>query len=267
MSNQHFLSFNASGSLRQRFGAARFPTADEVFHRHRLIPGWDQDGIGSISLLSVGAGALGGWFDSLAVRMGLGRIDVLDYDRVEASNLPRQPFRVRDIGKSKARQLALRLADERTSSRTRITAYPYSLEQAVQAGLKLDYNAVYVGVDSDPTRLYAARLFQQRGIPVIFSGTGRNSQKGYVFVQRSTANAPCLACMNPAIEHSEVKEGCSGAAADVPVALAGMAIYALEALFTQRKVEWDYWEIILPTGKSVAARVARKEHCPVCLAP
>jgi molybdopterin/thiamine biosynthesis adenylyltransferase len=264
MWNHRFSSFSARGSQRRRFWEARFPAQDEVFHRHRLLPGWDQGAVGRIKLLIVGAGALGGWFGDLAVRMGPEVTDILDYDRVEASNLPRQPFKISDINRGKAPQLGRRLAEARTRRETRVNAYGYSLEQAVEAGMPMDYNAAFVGVDSDPTRLFAARLFQRLGIPAIFAGTGHNSQKGYVFLQRSTTQAPCLACMNPAIEKSEVKEGCFGAAADVPAVLAGVAIYALESLFTQRQIEWDYWEIMLVTGKSVPVRVAKKQNCPVC---
>ncbi len=250
--------------MRRLFLERRFPPPEETFHRHQLIGGWDQGKISSTKLLSVGAGSLGGWFDRCAVRMGLATVDILDYDRVEASNLPRQPFTVDDLGKPKAVQLKRHLLKERTNPETRINAYPYSLEKAIELGLPMNYDVAYVGVDSDPTRAYAARLFRKQGIPVIFSGTGIDSKKGYVFIQKSNVDAPCLACMNPAIAKSEIKNGCYGAAADVPVVLAGMAIYALESLLVDRKITWDYWEIMLPTGKSYAMQVRNKQNCSIC---
>jgi molybdopterin/thiamine biosynthesis adenylyltransferase len=257
MWKEHFTSFNRWAFL-QRWPANRFPTAEETFHRHSLIKGWDQQKVCALQVLSVGAGALGGWFSRAMVRMGPARLDIMDFDRVEASNLPRQPFDINDIGKPKAIQLRDHLLKERTNSQTQIEAYLYSLEQAVQQGLPMKYDLAYVGVDSDPTRAFAARLFQQRCIPTIFAGTGKDSQKGY------SPDAPCLACMNPSIVTTGIKAGCSGAAADVPVVLAGMAIYALEALIMDRTIDWDYWEIALLTGKSIATRVIKKDNCPIC---
>lgn len=58
------------------------------------------------SVLIVGAGALGTNFINILARSGIGNITIIDYDKVELSNLQRQTIYTEDdIGKSKVKAL------------------------------------------------------------------------------------------------------------------------------------------------------------------
>ena len=59
-----------------------------------------------------GAGALGGHVVEGLVRVGFGRVRVVDFDRVEERNLAGQPYGRRDIGQLKASTLAKRIYRE-----------------------------------------------------------------------------------------------------------------------------------------------------------
>src|SRR5437870_4259855 len=70
--------------------------------RQRKIPGFDQEVFSESSVLCVGAGGIVSQIAPTLVRKGIGRIALLDDDIVEASNLNRQRFYIKDIGNNKA---------------------------------------------------------------------------------------------------------------------------------------------------------------------
>jgi molybdopterin/thiamine biosynthesis adenylyltransferase len=79
------------------------------YHRQSLVTWWDQRRLADASVLVVGAGALGNELVKNLALMGVGRILVVDLDRVENSNLARCVFfRAEDEGRAKAEVLAAR---------------------------------------------------------------------------------------------------------------------------------------------------------------
>src|SRR5260370_17517535 len=80
--------------------------------RQRKIPGFDQEIFSRSSVLCVGAGGIISQIAPTLVRKGLGRITLLDPDIVEPSNLNRQRFYIKDVGKNKAIALAENLRGE-----------------------------------------------------------------------------------------------------------------------------------------------------------
>ena len=85
---------------------------DERFIRLTAIEGWDQAVLGAAKILVVGAGALGNEVIKNLALLGIGNLVVVDFDRVESSNLTRSIlFRERDCGQLKA-ECAVRAARE-----------------------------------------------------------------------------------------------------------------------------------------------------------
>src|ERR1700681_743778 len=80
--------------------------------RQRHIPGFDQEVFSKSSVLCVGAGGIISQISPTLARKGIGRITLLDDDIVEASNLNRQRFYIKDIGENKALALAGNLLPE-----------------------------------------------------------------------------------------------------------------------------------------------------------
>ena len=74
--------------------------------RQQKIPGFDQAVFSKSGVLCIGAGGIISQIAPTLVRKGIGRIALLDDDVVEASNLNRQRFYERDLGKNKAFALA-----------------------------------------------------------------------------------------------------------------------------------------------------------------
>lgn len=88
---------------------AEAPVDDRANRRPR---GYSSAVLGSLSVLLIGAGGLGGEIGHGLARNGVGRIVIADDDTVELSNLNRQKFFAGDLYKSKSIQLARNLLPE-----------------------------------------------------------------------------------------------------------------------------------------------------------
>lgn len=85
---------------------------EDRYHRLRLIPWWDQERLRQARVMVVGAGALGNEILKSLALLGVGKIMVLDLDRIEDSNLTRAIlFRHSDQGQCKA-EVAARAVHE-----------------------------------------------------------------------------------------------------------------------------------------------------------
>ncbi|TXT55539.1 MAG: putative E1-like ubiquitin activating protein [Promethearchaeota archaeon] len=84
----------------------------KMFARQTLLDGWDQNILNESCVLIVGAGALGCEIAKDFALMGIGKIIIVDLDKVETSNLSRQMlFRPGDEGRPKAEVAAERLKE------------------------------------------------------------------------------------------------------------------------------------------------------------
>jgi molybdopterin/thiamine biosynthesis adenylyltransferase len=73
------------------------------YDRQQGIPGWNQSALREARVLVAGAGALGNELIKNLVLMGIGHLMVVDFDRVEVSNLSRAVLLWdADVGRSKA---------------------------------------------------------------------------------------------------------------------------------------------------------------------
>src|SRR4030088_1462841 len=104
--------------------------------RQRTIPGFNQEVFSKSSVLCVGAGGIISQIAPTLARKGIGRITLLDDDIVEASNLHRQRFYIKDIGNNKARSLAENLQPECIAA-SEIQGIPFRLEEAIARGMDL----------------------------------------------------------------------------------------------------------------------------------
>jgi molybdopterin/thiamine biosynthesis adenylyltransferase len=231
--------------------------------RQKRIPGFDQAIFSSRSVLCIGAGGIISQIAPTLVRKGIGRFTLLDDDFVEPTNLNRQRFYVKDVGKNKALALARNLQPECIAA-TKIRGYAFRLEEAIARRINLDCDIAICGVDNNPARVAASRFFRSKGIPVIFTAVSRDADHGYVFVQRG--NGPCIACVFPDMVNDD-RYPCPGtpAIADILQAVASLAVYAVDTLLMDRPRTWNYRRLslsdpLLDGGSMVFPR----EGCLLC---
>ena len=228
--------------------------------RQRKIPGFDQEVFSKSSVLCVGAGGIISQIAPTLVRKGIGRITLLDNDIVEASNLNRQRFYIKDVGKNKALALAENLQPECTTG-TEIHGSALRLEESIARGIDLSCNVAICGVDNNPARVAASRYFRAQGVPVLFTAVSRDGDHGYLFVQEK--EGPCIGCLFPDMADDD-RYPCPGtpAIADILQAVGALAVYAVDTLLMKRPRHWNYRRISLSDGALDGASVIpAKQGC------
>ncbi len=139
---------------------------DDRYHRQGLISWWDQRRLSDASILVVGAGALGNEIVKNLALMGIGRIVVVDLDRVENSNLARCVFfRDEDEGRAKAPALATRAAELNPD----VELIPVVGEVSMSIGLAVfaEVDLVVGGLDNREARLFVNQACCKTGTPWI----------------------------------------------------------------------------------------------------
>jgi molybdopterin/thiamine biosynthesis adenylyltransferase len=123
-------------------------------------------------VLLLGAGGLGSSVLQNLAGLGVGRVTLVDFDRVELKNLARQfTYSEAQVGQSKVEQVAAWLAT--FNSRMQVTSYNRRIEHAddIAALLAADVDLVVHAIDQpDDIDLIVNAACMQRGIPFIRGG-------------------------------------------------------------------------------------------------
>ncbi len=122
--------------------------------RQMTLPGWGLEGQSQVqqaSVLVVGAGGIGSGLLPYLAGAGVGRLGIVDADRVEATNLHRQTlYSAADLGQLKAAAAARRLFD--ANPNCRIESFPRRLTSENAAGLIGPFDLIADGSDNTETR-------------------------------------------------------------------------------------------------------------------
>jgi len=244
-----------------RLEGKRIPGAED---RQARISGFDQQVYSQSHVLCIGAGGLIGNIAPTLCRKGIGALTVLDDDVVEASNLNRQRFYPRDIGRNKAIALVSNLQRECIVP-TRLAGYALRLEEAIEKGVNLGCDVAVCGVDNNPARIAASRHFRSLGIPVIFAAVSADADHGYVFVQER--EGACFGCLFPDAVNDD-RFPCPGtpAIADVLQLVGALAVYAVDTCVMGRKCIWDYRSVGLASGRQDRCQqTTSRAACPLAV--
>lgn len=231
--------------------------------RQGKIPGFSQQALSTAHVVCVGAGGLISHIAPTLARKGVGKLTILDDDEVEASNLNRQRFYLKDLGKSKAFALVENLQAECIYA-TELRGYRLRFEAAVGRGIDLSCDVVVCGVDNNPTRIAASRHFRRLGVPAIFTAVSADGSHGYVFVQEP--KSPCFGCLLPDAVDSQTYP-CPGtpAVADILQAVGALAVYAVDTCLMSRSRTWNYRRVWLSDGGLDSAQlVPVRVDCALC---
>jgi len=124
------------------------------YERHLNLPNFSLDHqhkLKQSKVLVIGAGGLGAPLLQYLVAAGVGTIGIVDFDRVEESNLHRQIlFDDGDIGKLKVKTAAEKL--KRQNSHVNIIEYPLKLDSSNALEIISNFDIVADGSDNFPTR-------------------------------------------------------------------------------------------------------------------
>lgn len=139
---------------------------DGRYHRQELISWWEQRRLSNARVVVVGAGALGNELLKNLALLGVGRIVVIDMDRVENSNLSRCVlFRASDEGQLKAKVAAA--AARELNPDVRVASIVGDVRVDVGLGVFADADLVLGGLDNREARLHINRSCWKVGTPWI----------------------------------------------------------------------------------------------------
>lgn len=175
-------------------------TVDYLWARH--IPLWGseaQEALRASSVLLVGAGALGNEVAKNLAMLGVGKLAIVDHDRVELSNLSRSVFfEEGDVGEPKALILGRRLKAK--YPHLDVEAYVGRVEDLpLSAFLRSD--AMVSGVDNLAARVFLATVSSRYGIPLVDGGMDGARGRVQVFLP---PDWPCPACVIPPGEYGRL---------------------------------------------------------------
>lgn len=239
----------------------------ERYSRQLVLPEIGPDGqkkLKGSSAIVIGAGGLGIPASVYLAAAGVGRIGIVDGDRVEKSNLHRQTiYNEADVGKSKAKVTAERL----TLVNPYVSVQPHdtTLDSSNALELLKEYDVVIDCTDNFPARYLINDACVLLGKPDVYASVFKFDGQASVF---DSKQGPCYRCLFPAPPPADSVQDC--AEAGVLGVLPGImgSIQAVQATV-----------LFLKTGQSLVGRlllfnamdmtfnelhIKKDANCPVC---
>jgi len=159
----------ANGRVREAWtlgAAGGGAAAADRFDRQRRVAGWDQARLERAHVLVAGAGAIGNEAAKLLALLGIGRITIVDMDRIEHSNLARTVlFREDDVGRPKAEVAAERVRE--LAPGARVEAIAGDVERDIGLGRVREADAILGCLDNLHARVALNRAAQRARRPWI----------------------------------------------------------------------------------------------------
>ncbi len=258
--------------------------ADERYARHALIDWFSQEQVAQARVAVIGAGAVGNEVVKNLALLGAGRIDVFDFDRIEAHNLTRSVFfRDGDVGRSKAQVVAERAAmlDPNVSLR----AIEGDFWETLSLHALQTYSCAVACVDNFEARIRLNQMCLIAGVDLVNAGLDSRYASIEVFPFSNARCGACFECHLPQSAYQRIAERYSCGwlkkrafeARKIPTttitASAAGALAASQALRLGQTAHSDRSDrtdgarrVLLDTigGTSTSVRLAPAEQCIGC---
>ena len=171
-------------------------SADELqrYARHLSLPEVGVEGqerLKAARVLLVGAGGLGSPVALYLAAAGVGTLGVVDFDRVDVTNLQRQVLHgTGDVGRKKTESARSRLYD--VNPHVAVETYDATLTSANALEIIGRYDVVVDGTDNFPTRYLTNDACVLLGKPNVYGSIFRFEGQASVF---ATPDGPCYRCL------------------------------------------------------------------------
>jgi molybdopterin/thiamine biosynthesis adenylyltransferase/rhodanese-related sulfurtransferase/molybdopterin converting factor small subunit len=237
------------------------------YSRHLIMPEVGMTGqrkLKAASVLLIGTGGLGAPLGMYLAAAGIGRLGLVDFDVVDASNLQRQIIHgTKDVGRPKIASARDRLQDinphvEIETHETRVTS-----ENALR--LFVNYDVIVDGTDNFPTRYLVNDACVLTGKPNVYGSIFRFEGQASVFWAE---RGPCYRCLYPEPPPPGLVPSCAeGGVLGVLPGIIG-AIQANETIkiilgapdiMVNRLLLFDAWRM-----RFRELKLRKNPDCPVC---
>jgi adenylyltransferase/sulfurtransferase len=164
------------------------------YGRHLILPEVGLTGqrrLKASSVLLVGAGGLGSPLALYLAAAGVGRLGIVDFDRVDSSNLQRQVlYGASHLGRAEVEAAEARLAD--LNPQVRVETHAVRLTSANALDILRRYDVIADGTDNFPTRYLVNDACVLLGKPNVYGSIFRFEGQASVFDART---GPCYRCL------------------------------------------------------------------------
>jgi adenylyltransferase/sulfurtransferase len=259
----------AGGSALATPPVATALTNEEIqrYSRHLIMPEVGMEGqlkLKQAKVLMIGTGGLGAPLGLYLAAAGVGKLGIVDFDVVDASNLQRQVIHgTKDIGRPKIDSAADRMHD--INPNVEIVKYETALTSANALDIIKDYDVVVDGTDNFPTRYLVNDACVLLNKPNAYGSIFRFEGQATVFHHDG---GPCYRCLYPEPPPPGLVPSCAeGGVLGILPGLVGL-IQATETV-----------KLILGKGETLSGRLIlydalnmrfrelklrRNPDCPVC---
>ena len=237
------------------------------YSRHLIMPEVGMTGqrkLKAASVLMIGTGGLGAPLGMYLAAAGVGRLGLVDFDVVDASNLQRQIIHgTKDVGRPKIASARDRIHD--INPHVEIEAHEMKLTSENALGLFANYDVIVDGTDNFPTRYLVNDASVLTGKPNVYGSIFRFEGQASVFWAE---RGPCYRCLYPEPPPPGLVPSCAeGGVLGVLPGIIG-AIQANETIkiilgapdiMVNRLLLFDAWRM-----RFRELKLRKNPDCPVC---
>ncbi len=174
-------------------------TVEEVqrYARHIILPGVGAEGQRKLleaKVLVIGTGGLGSPISMYLAAAGVGTIGLVDFDKVDLSNLQRQIVHgTSDVGRPKVESARETLLD--LNPNVEVVTYDTLLSSANAFEVLEPWDLVIDGTDNFPVRYLVNDAAQMLGKPLVYGSIYQFEGQATVFMPGP--ETPCYRCLFP----------------------------------------------------------------------
>lgn len=173
--------------------------------RHSLIDWFSQDDVRASRIAVIGAGAVGNEVVKNLALLGVGAIDVYDFDRVEIHNLTRSIFlRESDVGASKAAAVVARARE--VDPGVGLQAIEGDFWRTLRLSSLAGHRAVVSAVDNFEARLKLNQMCCIAGVDLVNCGVDSRFVTVETFPFAGDATSACYECHLPHSAYQRIAE-------------------------------------------------------------
>jgi adenylyltransferase/sulfurtransferase len=215
-------------------------------------------------VLMIGTGGLGSPLGLYLAAAGIGTICIVDFDRVEDSNLQRQIIHgTKDVGRYKVESAAERIKD--LNPNVRVNTVNEKLSAANALELVKEYDLVIDGTDNFATRYLVNDACVFAGKPNIYGSISGFEGQASVF---NHDGGPCYRCIFPEPPPSGLVPSCAeggvlgvlpGLVGTIQATEAIKLILGAEGTLNERLLLIDAWQMEFRELK-----IKRNPNCQIC---
>lgn len=245
---------------------------EDRYSRLRMIGWWDQERLKRARVLVVGAGALGNEVLKNLALLGIGQIKVIDFDRIELSNLSRSVlFRSEHQGRGKA-EVAAEMASQ-LNPECWIDGQQADVLTDIGLGLVDFADIVICCVDNREARLWINRLCWKVGTPWIDGGIQEINGVAKVFIPPDGSCYECAMTENdyrliqlryscPLLRREDIQQGKVPTAPTIASIIGGLQVQeALKLLHGLPSAEGSALVFNGAANRFYQTRYPRREDC------